>query len=80
MGARHEPEYAVVMDTQDLSKEEQLKELRRAYATGALRVKFGETDVTYRSEQAMKRVIENLERDLGLWKPMIIQVCVNKGL
>jgi hypothetical protein len=59
----------------------QLIELKRAYATGALRVRFGDTDITYKSEAEMRRTIERLERELGLLtKPSLMTPRFSKGL
>jgi phage-related minor tail protein len=60
---------------------QQLAELKRAYATGALRVRFGETDITYKSEAEMRRTIDRLERELGvLTKPTLVTPRFSKGL
>jgi len=45
-------------------KKELLKELREAIYTGALRVKFNERDVTYRSLAEMRQIAKDLEDEI----------------
>ena len=45
---------------------DQLKKLKAAYASGVLRVRYGDTDVTYQSMTQMRRAISVLERELGV--------------
>ena len=45
--------------------EKQLKQLKAAYASGVLRVRYGDTDVTYQSMTEMKKAINRLEKELG---------------
>lgn len=60
---------------------QQLRELKKAYSSGALRVKFGDTDITYKSEHEMRLTIERLERELGIAsKPKLITPHFSKGL
>ena len=49
----------------------QLQKLKAAYASGVLRVRYGDTDVTYQSMPHMKRAIAVLERELGVNPPKI---------
>ncbi|MBI2603240.1 MAG: hypothetical protein HYW48_09295 [Deltaproteobacteria bacterium] len=44
---------------------EQLEKLMQAYASGALRVRFGEREVVYRSEEELRRAIERVAKELG---------------
>ena len=60
---------------------EQLNELKRAYASGALRVRFGDMDITYKSELEMRRTIERVERELGVGaKTRLVTPRFSKGL
>lgn len=43
----------------------QLKQLKIAYTSGVLRVRYGDTDVTYQSMGDMKKAINRLEKELG---------------
>lgn len=45
-----------------------LRDLKEAYYTGAVRVRFRERDVTYRSREEMKAIIDELE---GVVSPRI---------
>jgi hypothetical protein len=47
---------------------EQLNKLKDAYAQGALKVRYGDKEVTYRSVSEMKQVIHDMEKALGLRK------------
>ena len=49
----------------------QLKKLKAAYASGVLRIRYGDTDVTYQSMAQMKRAIAVIEAELGINKPKI---------
>lgn len=52
----------------DLTTEEKrmlLRELKEAYYLGALRVRFNERDVIYRSRAEMKAIIDELEQELA---------------
>ena len=44
----------------------QLKMLKQAYASGILRVRYGDTEITYQSMVDMKKAISSLERKLGI--------------
>ena len=44
---------------------EQLEKLKQAYASGALRVRYGEREVVYRSEEELRRAIGRVEKELG---------------
>lgn len=46
-------------------KERRLKAIRRAYDTGALTVRHGDTTTTFRSLNEMERIISKLENELG---------------
>lgn len=46
-------------------KREMLRELKRARYSGALRVKFNDRDVTYKSEAEMQSAIKALENELA---------------
>ena len=46
--------------------DEQLKKLKTAYASGVLRVRYGDTDVTYQSMAEMRRAITVMEKELGV--------------
>ena len=43
----------------------QLKQLKSSYTSGVLRVRYGDTDVTYQSMVDMKKAINRLEKELG---------------
>lgn len=43
---------------------EQLEAIERAYATGTLRVKHGETETLYRSLEEMEKIIRTLKGQL----------------
>lgn len=45
-------------------KQELLLDLKRSLAMGALRVRAGDRDITYRSREDMKRIIADLEAEL----------------
>lgn len=52
----------------DLTPEEKqslLRELKEAYFLGALRVRFRERDVTYRSRAEMKAIIDELTNEVA---------------
>lgn len=56
----------IVVDGLSLTeKQDLLKDLKAAYYTGAYRIKFRERDVTYRSAEDMRRIITELEQELG---------------
>jgi hypothetical protein len=58
-----------------------LDQLRAAYASGVLRVRFGDQEVTYKSEEDMRRTIERIERELYGKKPIkTITPKFSKGL
>ncbi len=61
---------------------EQLKRLKASYASGILRVKYGDTDVTYQSMTEMKKAIAYLEKELGVRssKIKLSTVVYDKGL
>jgi hypothetical protein len=44
----------------------QLKMLKQAYASGILRVRYGDTEITYQSMVDMKKAIILLERKIGI--------------
>ena len=44
---------------------EQLQKLKAAYASGVLRYRYGETEVTYQSMAEMRKAIADMERQLG---------------
>ena len=44
----------------------QLDSLRRAYAAGVTRVSYGDKSTEYRSLEEMRRLITEIETDLGL--------------
>lgn len=45
-------------------KQDLLADLKRSFLLGALRVKAGDRDITYRSREEMKRIIDDLEAEL----------------
>ena len=45
--------------------EQQLRKLKAAYASGVLRVRYGDVDLTYQSMEQLRKAITLLERDLG---------------
>ena len=51
--------------------EDQLKKLKTAYASGVLRVRYGDTDITYQSMAEMRKAISVLEKELGVNKQKI---------
>lgn len=60
---------------------EQLCKLKEAYATGTFRVRYGDHDVTYKSEAEMRKIIERMERELGQTpKANLTQFTYRKGL
>ena len=60
---------------------EQLKKLKEAYATGVLKVKFGDNEVVYKSEAEMRKTIEKLETEIqGAKKPILSTPHFTKGL
>ena len=48
-----------------MTTEKQLKQLKAAYASGVLRVRYQDSDVTYQSMSEMKKAIIRLEKELG---------------
>ena len=42
-----------------------IRSLKEAIASGALRVKFADRDVTYRSLQEMREILQNLEDEVA---------------
>lgn len=46
-------------------KRELLADLKRSYLLGAFRVRAGDRDITYRSREEMKRIIDDLEAELN---------------
>ena len=46
-------------------KQQLLKDLKTARYTGAKRIKFRERDVTYRTDEEMRKAIADLEKDIG---------------
>lgn len=44
---------------------EQLAKLKAAYASGVLRYRHGETEVTYQSMEEMRKAISRMEREMG---------------
>lgn len=45
---------------------EEYEELKAALATGAMSVRFKDKEVRYRSQEQMRRLLKDMERDLGL--------------
>ena len=70
------------MSVQENILREQLKKLKAAYATGILRVRYADTDITYQSMTEMKRAINQLEKELGVrsGKIKLSTVVYDKGL
>ncbi len=63
------------------SIEKQLKTLKAAYASGVNRVRFGDQEITYKTEEEMRRIIERLERQLnGAHKIKFVTPRFSKGL
>ena len=59
---------------------EQLDKLKKAYATGILRVRLGDNLIEYKSEEEMRRTIERIERELGKKRRTFTQFRFSKGL
>lgn len=59
---------------------EQLDKLKKAYATGILRVRLGDNLIEYKSEEEMRRTIERIERELGKKRRTFTQLRFSKGL
>ena len=59
---------------------ENLNKLKKAYATGIIRVRLGENLIEYKSEEEMRRAIEKIERELGKKRKRFTQPIFNKGL
>ena len=61
---------------------EQLAKLKAAYASGAMRVRYGDFEVTYQSAHEMAEAISKIERELGIQKQSIRTVTsvYSKGL
>ena len=49
-----------------LATQNQLKNLKEAYASGVLRVRYADSEVMYQSMNQMKKAINRLEKELGL--------------
>ena len=66
----------------EITLREQLKKLKAAYATGLLRVRYADTDITYQSMTEMKKAINQLEKELGVRssKIKLSTVVYDKGL
>ena len=60
--------------------QDNLNKLKKAYATGILRVRLGDNLIEYKSEEEMRRTIERIERELGKGKNRFVQLKYNKGL
>ncbi len=61
--------------------DEHLKKIKEAYASGVLRVQFGDQIVHYKSEVEMRRIIAKIEAELGKKTVMsILPVTFSKGL
>jgi hypothetical protein len=59
----------------------QLDKLKSAYASGVLKVRFGDQEVVYKSEEEMRRTIENLSAEInGRAGPKIKPLRTSKGL
>lgn len=57
---------AIVIDALTTAeKQALLTDLKRAYYTGATRIKFRERDVTYRSADEMRKIIADLEGSIA---------------
>jgi hypothetical protein len=57
---------------------EQLQKIKEAYASGVLRVHFGDQIVQYKSEAEMRRIIAKIEAELGK-KPVMTRLLVTYG-
>ena len=57
-----------------------LNKLKKAYATGILRVRLGDNLIEYKSEDEMRRTIERIERELGKRRQKFVQLKYSKGL
>jgi hypothetical protein len=61
----------------------QLEELKDARRTGALKIRFGDRETTYRSDEELSRAIADLQREIGaeqgLARPTSITIRSNKG-
>ena len=59
----------------------QLEKLKSAYASGVLKVRFGDQEVIYKSEEEMRRTIEKLSGEInGRPGPRIRPLRASKGL
>jgi hypothetical protein len=59
----------------------QLEKLKNAYASGVLKVRFGDQEVVYKSEEEMHRTIEKLSAEInGRPGPRIKPLRTSKGL
>lgn len=45
---------------------EHLEKLKAVYASGALRLRYGDVDITYQSMAEMRKAIATIEKELGL--------------
>lgn len=61
---------------------EQYTALKAAIAQGALRVRYGDKEVEYRSVEQMEKILSSMEVELGIKKPGLRKkyVSFSKGL
>jgi uncharacterized protein YukE len=69
-------------NTSRLEKTKQLELLKRAYFSGALKVRYSDYEVSYQSAENLRRAIAELERELGHTEKMFLakKVITSNGL
>lgn len=61
--------------------QEQLTALEKAYYSGTLRVKYADREVSYRTLDEMQKIMDNLQKRLGINKGMkFIEMNFDNGL
>lgn len=61
--------------------QDQLTALEKAYYSGTLKVKYADREVSYRSLDEMQKIMDNLQRKLGLSKGMkFVEMDFDNGL
>lgn len=60
----------------------QIEKLKNAYATGVLRVRYGDTEITYQTMSEMRKAINSLESELdkGKYSIKLFNKTYEKGL
>ncbi|MEP3857722.1 MAG: hypothetical protein ABJM39_11855 [Porticoccus sp.] len=62
-----------------MATQTQLEAIKSAYYKGVQEVSYNGRTVKYRSLAEMKRIIDELERELGTSKPNIISLTTGRG-